>query len=127
VPVADRAIGIDWESWNDAGENVCRLLFLSGLLELCLDPGLEEISKSGLLACCTSGLVGGRNANELMDNWDIARARETAQGSWPSAPLNACGASPCCDAMAAAGKERCHGVTGDVARNAADVDTPPES
>jgi hypothetical protein len=36
---------------------------MSGLLDACRDPGLDR-SKSGLLDCCTKGLVGGMRMNE---------------------------------------------------------------
>jgi hypothetical protein len=79
----DRAIGVVVYAWKEAGEKVCRLLLPSGLLDPCLELGLEEKSRSVLLACCTNGLVGGRSANELVDDCDVALALETARGSWP--------------------------------------------
>jgi hypothetical protein len=94
---------------------VCRLLLISGLLEPCLDSGLEGISRSVLFACCTSGLVGGRNANEENEAWDIARARETARDSWPN-PASVYGVCFRYEEQAGAGNDRIHGATGDVAR-----------
>jgi hypothetical protein len=77
----DRDMGVLLYAWKEAGEKVCRLLLPSGLFDPCLEAGLEEKSRSVLLACCTSGLVGGRSANELVDDCDVALARETARGS----------------------------------------------
>ena len=52
---------------------MCHLLFLSGLLEDCLDLGRDEKSRSVLFDCCTNGLVGGINTNdEDSDEWDVA-------------------------------------------------------
>tara|TARA_R110002003_G_scaffold296_9_gene18691 strand:+ start:19346 stop:19819 length:474 start_codon:yes stop_codon:yes gene_type:complete len=126
VPEADRAIGVVRYVWNDAGEKVWRRLFLSGLFEPCLDPGREEKSRSVLFACCTRGLVGGRNANKLVDDCDIARARDTARLSAPNDASKEYDASLRVDGRAAAGKERFHGATGEVARNGVTIELPPE-
>ena len=65
----------------ESGENVCRRLLRFGLLELCLELGRELKSKSALLSCCTNGLVGGMNVNDVEDDCEIARARDTGGGS----------------------------------------------
>lgn len=60
---------------------MCRRLLRSGLLELRLEAGREVKSRSVLFVCCTSGLVGGINVNEVEGDREISRARDTGGGS----------------------------------------------
>jgi hypothetical protein len=74
-----------------------------------------------LFACWTSGLVGGRKANELngdCDDCDIARARAAVRLSSVRDPGYE--TSLCCGAKAEVGNERFQGTTGEVARKPED-------
>lgn len=81
VPETNAAVPHGSKVLADCGENVCRLVLRSGLLDGCRELDREEKSRSVLLDCCTSGLVGGKKANDEMDDCEIARTR-AREGWW---------------------------------------------
>lgn len=129
VPDADLAVCAVRYCWKESGEKVCRRLLRSGLREPRLELGREGESRSALLVSWTSGLVGGRNVNAAEGDCEIAGGRTTGVSSLPSVLLKVYDVVFRNGGTAAAGKDRFHGATGEVARKVAGdamlVSAPP--